>query len=308
LKKILLAAATLALLVPVAAAQAEPVQEFNFQLKDIKRDGRFTVVFTSRTYDTTGGQPPLLTSNFIRLPKGAVLQKPFRGKRYNCDSDKLLATLQAAPEPGPFFKRLENLKSTISKIRKRTSKKDLANVKTCARSEIGRGSVVVDARPLFNDPIPAKIYLYLSKAKVQNGVASFGILGVPDETSAVVRGNPTIANTRVVVYAHFVDEPTSDGLYGYKIVIPAGTIGGLRISVAEVRVENKGLTAVKKKRTCTKRRGGKCAKRKTKRKLVFWFNRPPCPPSGKLSFQANYGYETGATAVRTIELACPRFR
>ena len=59
LKRILLAAALLGLLMPVAAAQAEPVQEFSYQLKDVKPDGRFTVVFTSRTYDTTGGIPPV---------------------------------------------------------------------------------------------------------------------------------------------------------------------------------------------------------------------------------------------------------
>jgi hypothetical protein len=305
LRKILLAAAVLALLVPVAAAQADPVQEFSFQLKDIKRDGRFTVVFSSRSYDTTGGQPPLLTSNFIRLPAGARLQKPFLKSRYYCDTDKLLTTLQAAPEPGPFFRRLDNLKSTIRKIRSRTNKRNLANAKTCARAQIGAGNVVVDARPLFNEPIPAKIYLYFAKAKVQNGVASFGILGVPDETSPIVSANPTIANTRVVVHAHFVNEPTPDGVYGYKLVIPAGTIGGLRISVAEVRVENKGLT-VRKKGKCTKRKRGKCTRRK-RGKAVFWFNRPPCPPSNQLNFQAFYQYETGATATRTITLPCPNF-
>ena len=54
LKKILLALLPLAVLASVSIAQADPVQEFSFQLKDVKSDGRFTVVFTSRTFDTTG--------------------------------------------------------------------------------------------------------------------------------------------------------------------------------------------------------------------------------------------------------------
>jgi hypothetical protein len=66
LKRILLALATLAVLaIPVSIANAEVSQEFSFQLKDVKPDGRFTVVFTSRTFDTTGGIPPILRENSL---------------------------------------------------------------------------------------------------------------------------------------------------------------------------------------------------------------------------------------------------
>jgi hypothetical protein len=307
LRKILLAVAVLALLVPAGVAQAAPVQEFSFQLKSVKKDGRFTVVFTSRSYDTTGAQPPLLTENYLRLPKGAVLAKTFLKSKYYCDAPRLLSTLQGAPEPGPFFKRLENLKATIRKIKSRASKKDLKNAKTCLRAQVGRGGVVVDARPLFNEPIPAKIFMYFAKAHAEGGVASFGIIGVPDETAAVVKANPIIANTRVATYADFVNDPTPDGLFGYKLVLPAGPIAGVRISIAEVNVTTTGLTKVTKKRTCIKRKKGKCVRRKTQRKVTFWFTRPTCPASGKLSFQSFYGYENGVTSTKQIELACPKF-
>jgi hypothetical protein len=307
LKKILLAAATLSLLVPIAAAQAAPVEEFSFQLRDVKRDGRFTVVFTSRSYDDTGSPPPALTTNFLRLPKGAVLRREFLTKRYQCDATRLLRTLQAAPEPGPFFRRLEALRSQIRKIRGRASKKDLANVRVCVRAQVGKGNVTVDPRPLVNRDIPAKIYMYLSKPTVRGGVASFGIIGVPDETDQFVRDNQVIAQTRVVVYANFINEPTADGLYGYKLVLPTNPVPGVRISVAQVQVTTEGLTLVKKKTRCTRRRGGRCVRRQTTRSRVFWFTRPTCPASGKLSFQAFYQYETGATNTRTIELACPDF-
>jgi hypothetical protein len=63
LKRILLAGALLGLLVPLAVAQAEPVQEFSYQVKDVKPDGRFSVVFSSRTYDTTGDITPPVNEN-----------------------------------------------------------------------------------------------------------------------------------------------------------------------------------------------------------------------------------------------------
>jgi len=310
LKKILLSAALLALVVPLAVAQADVVQTFDFQLKDIKPDGRFTVVFSSRSYDTTGAQPPLLTSNYIRLPAGAKLNKAFLNKRYYCDSAKLLSTLQAFPNTRVVFsKRLENLGATIKDLKSRhVDAKSLANAKVCKRAETGRGTVLVDARPLLDEPVPAKIFLYFGKATAPGGVASFRIIGVPDESSAVVRSNPTVMNTRVAVDpSNFINDPTSDGLYGYKLVLPAGPIGGLRISVAEVHVTNTGLTLTKKKKTCLKKKKGKCVKRKVKKTIVFWFNRPPCPSSGKYSFQSYYGYENGTSATKSIQIPCPNF-
>jgi hypothetical protein len=309
MKRLLFALALLGVLLPIAIAQADPVQEFNFQLKDVKKDGRFTVVFRSRTYDTSGGQPPLLTSNYLRLPLGAKLRPEFLNKGYYCDADKLLKDLQAAPETSmPFFKRVENLKATLKRVKSRLDKKAIKNVETCAGAEVGRGSVDVDARPLFNELIPAKIYLYFAKGTEPGAVASFAILGVPDETARIVKDNPIIAETRVVVRSNFINEPTPDGLYGYKLVLPAGPIAGVRISVSRVDVTTKGLTQIKKKTTCAKRRRGKCVKKKVKKTVKFWFTAPACPPSGQLSFQAFYGYETGATSTRTIQLSCPNFK
>ena len=44
-RKILFALAVLGILLLIAIAQADPVQEFSFQLKNVQKDGRFTVVF-----------------------------------------------------------------------------------------------------------------------------------------------------------------------------------------------------------------------------------------------------------------------
>jgi hypothetical protein len=308
MKKVLFALALLGLLLPIAIAQADPVQEFNFQLKDIKKDGRFTVLFRSRTYDTSGGQPPALTSNYLRIPVGAKFNKVFLSKRYYCDADKLLKDLQAAPETNmPFYKRVDNLKATLKRIKSRLDKKAIKNVEVCAGAEVGRGSVDVDARPLFNDLIPAKIYLFFSKGTEPGALASFGILGIPDETSQIVKDNPIIATTRVVVHTNWFNDPTPDGVYGYKLVLPAGPIAGVRITVTRVDVTTKGLTLIKKKKTCSKKKRGKCVKRKVKKTVKFWFTPPTCPPSGQLSFQSYYAYETGATSTKTIQLSCPKF-
>jgi hypothetical protein len=275
LKRILLACVALAaLVVPVSVAGADPVQEFTFQLKDIKPDGRFTVVFTSRTYDTSGGIPPKLLTTTLRLPAGAKFRREFL-KKYACN-----------------VKKLNETKSP----------------KTCAKSEVGRGTVLVDARPFLNDPIPANIYMYLAKGSQKGAVFSFAILGIPDQRAEVVRTIPVVRDTKVVVQTNFFNEPTPDGKFGYKLVIPNNAVQGVNISIAEVRVTTKGLTLTKKKTSCAKKRGGKCVKKKVKRSKLFWFNQPPCPPSGQISFASEYDYESVADVVKTVTLPCPNFR
>jgi len=312
LKRILLAFAVLAVLLPIAIAQAEPVQEFSFQLKDVRPDGRFTVVFTSRTFDTTGGIPPILRQNLLRLPAGAKINKTFLRSKYYCDGAKLLATLQENPQSNvKFYTRVENLNGLIKTLRKSklaSDRKKLANVKTCKSVLIGRGTVQVDARPFINELIPAKIYLFFGKPTQPGAVASFSILGVPDENAAVVRNTPVVRDTRVALSANFFNDPTPDGRFGYKLVLPTGAIQGINISVAEVNVTTKGLTLTKKKVTCLKRKKGKCRKKKVKRTNVFWFTAPTCPASGKINFEAFYGYDPPQPNItKDIELSCPKF-
>jgi hypothetical protein len=312
LKRILLAFAVLAVLIPIAAAQAEPVQEFSFQLKDVKPDGRFTVVFTSRTYDTTGGIPPVLRQNFLRLPTGAKLRKEFLNKKYYCDGAKLLKDLQAHPDTSKkFYTRVENLGAIISTLKKdKTSagRASLKNAQVCDNAEVGRGTVQVDARPFVNELIPAKIYLFFGKGTQPGAKAAFSIIGVPDENAEIVRSIPVVRDTRVAVTANFFSEPT-EGKYDYKLVLPTGAINGINISIAEVNVTTKGLTLTKKKSTCAKKRKGKCVKKKVKKSKVFWFTQPTCPASGKLSFLSFYGYDDPVPDItKTIELPCPNFK
>lgn len=308
MKKAFLPLILLALLLPAGSAWADPVQEFGFQLKNITRDGRFTVVFTSRSYDSTGSIPPLLTENYTRLPTSLKFQSRFITKRYFCDAEQLQATLADASEPDVrYLKRILDVGATLERIRNRISAKAAANMTVCARAKVGVGRVIVDARPFLGDPIPSDFVMFLSAPTEKGGIASFGIIAVPDPDSAVVKATPLLQTLRPLVRANFFNDPTPDGLYGYKLVLPSGPVAGVRISLAELTATVKGLTETKTKRTCTKHRKGKCIKHKVKKTTLFWATAPKCPASGKLNFEAFYKYETGLTATKTIELACPSF-
>jgi hypothetical protein len=308
MRRILFTFAGLVLLVP-AVALAYPVQQVSGGLKDVKPDGRFTFVYSARIYDTSGGIPPVLRENYIRLPLGAVLRKEFRNRRYYCDAGNLLKDLQSSPEPNMNFAgRVDKLAATIKRIRSRLDQKALRNAQSCSRSQVGQGTAQVDARPTFDELIPAVFYMFLGKGTQPGALASLQIAGMPDENSAIVKKLPfTAQQTRVPFAVNIFNEPT-EGKYGYKLVLPTGPIAGLNVSLAEVEAEAKGIALTRKKLTCIKRNHGRCVRKKVKKTTVFWFTVPKCPPSGKFSFLGFYGYDDPAlNFTKTIELSCPNF-
>jgi hypothetical protein len=309
MKRILIAFAVVALLVP-AAALAYPVQELSLQAKDIKPGGRFTVIYSSRTYDSSGGIPPVLRENYLRLPLGAVIAKEFLNKKYYCDADKLLKDLRTAPEQNvQFARRVDKLAATIKRIRSRLDQKAIRNAETCSRSRLGEGTAQLDARPFFDELIPAVFYMFLGKGSEPGAVASIQIIGMPDENSAVVKKlSITVQQTRVPIVLNFFNEPT-EGKYGYKLVLATRPIAGVNISLAEVRAVARGITLKKKKVTCIKRKRGRCVRKKVKKATVFWITTPQCPLSGKLSLLAFYGYDDPIPDItKTVEVPCPNFK
>jgi hypothetical protein len=295
--------AALAVLVSLGAlagvAQGVVVQEFSFQVKDIKTWGGYTVVFSSRSYDPSGGIPAELDQNYLRLPKGATVPRVFRKKKYYCEAKKLVDKVRLEKGSGRFTPYLEKL----LKGRKKQPRSAKNLVDVCRFARIGKGRVLVDARPFEERPIPADLQMFWTKP-APGAVAAFAIVGIPDETYPVVRENPTVRETVPTINANFYSEPTADGLYDYKLVLPTGPINGIRISVAEVNVTTTGITH--KKAVCKKRRRGKCVRKRTKR--TFWFTEPPCPPSGQLSFEAFYGYKTEPDQLKSVSIPCPDFR
>jgi hypothetical protein len=309
MKRIPFALIVLALLVP-AAALANPVEEISYELKDVKPDGRFTAIVSYRGYDSSGGIPPALREAYLRIPLGSAIRKEFLKQKYYCDAGKLIKDLQVAPEQNvQFARRVDKLAATIKRIRSRLDQEALRNAERCSRSRVGEGTAQVDARPLFDELIPAVFYMFLGKGTEKAALGSLQFIGMPDENSAVVKKLPiTAQQTRVPLVMNFFNEPT-EGKYGYKFVIPTGPIAGLNISIAEVRAVVRGTSLEKKKVTCSKRKRGRCVRKKVKKTNVFWMTTPKCPPSGMLSFLGFFGFDDPIPDItKTVELSCPNFK
>lgn len=302
-------AVVLAALVMCNAAAAEPVQEFGFLIRDVTPDGHYGVVFSSNSYDTTGDQPPALVSNSVRFAAGIRFLPQFLRRSALCDAQQLRDTLREFPEPKvEYGDQVKHLPATLQRLRPKLKPAQLRLLRTCVAAREGTGRVIVDARPFFNDPIPADLYLFLSTPTVKGAFASFGVLVVPDRSSPVVRSSTLLQNQRFVVAANLFDDPSPDGVYGYRLLLPPGNIDGLKFSVAELRVDNPGMTRVERTVTCVQRRRGRCVRRQVTKRSLWWATRPTCPASGLLQFEATYAYENGLTTTKLLRVPCPQFR
>lgn len=314
-RMLVVAVLALSLLGATATAHAEPVNQFSFQVTNLKPDGRFTLIFLARTFDTTGAPPPELLSNYLRVPTGATLRPEFLNKRFYCDGKRLRDSIDhdLAGSGTPFADRVADLPKFIKVLRKKKTprdKKDLANALTCLRAKIGTGTAQIDARdtiPALDQLVPSKFTLFFSKPTVKGAVAGFTVVGAADLASdaPIVKKYPIVGAVHVALTANFFNDPTPDGVYGYKLVLPDSNVNGLKVSIAELRVVNTGLTL--KKGECLRTgKNGRCVKRQ--KKTLFWFNAPPCPPSGKLSFLSFFEYVAPQPPItQTVELACPKF-
>jgi hypothetical protein len=287
----------------VAVAQGAVVQEFGFQVKDVKADGRYTVIFDSRSYDSSGGVPDRLTANYIRLPKGATFRKQFAKQRYYCDLRKLVDQLRSTHPNAPHFDDLVNQTLRGRPVPPRNAHELIA---VCRFAHVGGGTALIDARPFVEESIPAHFEMFWAKPG-KGAVATFAIVGSADESSPVVQQNPTIRDTHPILSVDFVDDPTPDGVYGYRLSLPVGPIGGINVSFAQVHAVTRGLSLPIRKTRCVKRRRGRCVKHNARKTNIFFLTRPTCPRSAELSFQASYLYASGSSETKTISIPCPTF-
>jgi hypothetical protein len=286
-------------------ATAEPVQQFSVQVKDPKPDGRYTVVYQSNSFDTTGEPPPAVTQAVVRLARGIAIRPQFLQRSRLCEQNRLKDLLIANQTTRFQYKRmLDDLTRTRRVIREALSRPELTVIDRCIRAQIGTGYVKVDVRPLFGDDlIPAFLYLFLAPPTQPGAKVGFGVMAVTDQSAPVVRDNDLVAQQKPVFTVNVFDDPTPDGTYGYRLALPPGNVGLIKISVAELRVVVPGITDTK--RTCASRRGGRCARWRTTN--TFWADPPACPASGQLQFLADFTYETSLRQEVPAPVACPRF-
>jgi hypothetical protein len=290
-------------LVVVGIAQGEVIQEFGFTIKDVHSDGRYTVVFNSRSYDSNGGTPATLVSSTIRLPKGAVIRKQFVNPRYYCDLRKLVDRLRTDHPNAAHFNDLVN---QAVRGRRTAPKRASDLISVCRFAHVGGGTALIDARPFVDQPIPAHFEMFWAKP-TKGAVGTMAVVGSADDSSPIVGENTTIRSTHPILSVDFVDDPTPDGLYKYKLVLPTGPIAGINVSFAEVQATTPGLTLPRTTAKCLRKKGRRCVQRRVRKSNLFWFTRPTCPPSNRLSFQASYVYANAPPQSRTTEIPCPHF-
>jgi hypothetical protein len=269
----LIASALLAFLCMVAMAQAAVVHDFSVELRDVKPYGAATLHLEEKIYDTAGAVPPATLGGTAWLPKGISIRSRFLKMPYVCNLRKLNET---------------------------------KNPVVCRRARIGTGRALIDIRPLLPEPFPVKLQIFLAKPTAKRAVASYGVFGIPDERAPIVRNSPGIRDARALVTGTIFDDPTPDGLYGYRLEDPFTQIG-IRFRLAEAEATLPGLTITKTVRICARalvRRSGSRCRKTVKR--IFWVTPPECPASGKLSWKAELRLEGGISLSTLREIPCPR--
>ena len=294
MRRVLGGAATLAVLaLGVPAALAEPVQQFSIQLKDLTADGRYSVVYTSNAFDTTGEAPPALDEASLRLAKGMTIRPEFRKPSRLCDTAKLAGYLFQNPAKGDDLRadarRLPRRRRRAS--RRGSTRPSARPSRRAARRSSGAGTAIVDGRPRYPAPIPAKFSLFLTKPTAKGAVAGIGILSHYDKTSPIAVNELRYTVLQPIFTLNVFNDPTPDGLYGYRLKLLTERTSGFRFSVAELRVESKGLVGP----------GSKGAK-------TFWATPPTCPASGQVPFKAEFKYVGGTANSIAIKVPCPRFK
>ena len=216
-----MSAAMAALPWPSAAVSpsAEPVQQFAVQLMDLKADGRYSVVYTSNAFDTTGEAPPALTDASLRLAQGHDDQdgSSLRPDRL-CDVPSSAGSAPEAVAKGTTFERA--VSALPDRVRThRTAAPARRSARSCppvaARSSAGArrhrrppGSArLIDALGLLADsPGRPWYWLCLSKPTSKGAIAGIGVLAHYDASDAERRA-PGVVHAAATVLRSSFDDP-----------------------------------------------------------------------------------------------------
>lgn len=291
----LFAALLLLLTLGTATAAADPVQQFDVQLKNVTPEGRFGVVFTSNSFDTSGGPLPAMTESSVRIAKGIRIKPRFLRPERLCQTGKLrLILLDNQPRGVTYEAMLGDLTKIRNRIAPKLRRKSLAIVDACRKAYVGKGTFTVDARPSFPEVLPGTMYVFLSPATAKGAIGGFGVMTYYDQRAPIIRNTSLLRDQQPVFTVNLFDDPTPDGVYGYRLQLLPDNFGRLPFSVAELRVESKGIVDT------VRTPGGRT-------RTDFWASLPSCPASGRLPFKASYRYKTGLETTNVVQVPCPRY-
>jgi hypothetical protein len=266
--RIFITVIALAMLLP-APAGAKLVGEFDAAIRNIRPWGGYTVVASARVYDTTGAPAPRLASATVHFPAGASLRGSFLSHRYFCDGARLVVN----PDPA-----------------------------LCRNAEFASGSLMLDARPAIEDPVPASIWLFLARGGERGSRAGIVIL---------VRANRrSPAWNYDVLRGYLVREPRSAPRFGYRLELPTTLqplLPQVTLSLIEMKLRIPGLVRTRHVRVCLRRSQGRCLERRTRTRRTFWLRVPECPRGRKVSFGADYSFLGGNSITRRRKVGCSRF-
>jgi hypothetical protein len=265
----LFALAFLVLLVPAGHADAKLVGEFDAAIRNVRTWGGYTVVASARVYDTTGAPAPRLARAIVHFPRGASLRRRFLSRRYFCDRARLLA------DPNP---------------------------NRCPGAAFATGSLLLDARPAIEEPVPASIWLFLGPGGERGAQASVVALVTANQRSPAWNFD--------VLDGYLIKEPGSQSRYGYRLELPTTLqplLPQVTLSLIEMKLRISGLQEARRVRVCVHRSGGRCTERRRRTRRTFWLKVPDCPRGRTVAFGADYAFLGGQTIVKRRDVSCSRF-
>jgi hypothetical protein len=272
MKRLVLATFLLLSPVPAPGASAKLVGEFDATIRNVRPWGGYTVVASARVYDTTGAPAPRLASAIVHFPRGASLRNRFLDGPL-CDRAELVAN----PDPA-----------------------------LCRTSQFASGSLMLDARPAIEEPVPASIWLFLAPGGVRGSKAGIVIL---------VRANRrSPAWNYDVLDGFLIREPaslnSSASRFGYRLELPTTLqplLPQVTLSLIEIKLRITGLVRRRKVRVCVQRAQGRCVARRSRIRRTFWLKVPDCPRRRTVAFGADYAFLGGQTITKRRNVGCSRF-
>jgi hypothetical protein len=258
----------LAALTP-SSASGKLVGEFDAAIRNVRAWGAYTVVASARVYDTTGAPAPRLASAIVHFPRGASLRRRFLTKRYFCDGAKLAAN----PDPA-----------------------------LCRNAQFASGSVLLDARPAIEEPVPASMWLFLAPGGKPGATAGIVILVRANERSPAWNFD--------VLHGYLVREPQNRFGFGYRLELPTTLqplLPQVTLSLIEMKLRIAGIAQRRHVRVCIRRAGGRCTARRSRTRRTFWLQVPSCPRGHRVAFGADYAFLGANTITKRRKVSCSRF-